>query len=152
MRMVDVIDWEVMLDEKKTPRYAGSHVDQLSNLFLDSEVIASSYDDDYQGADCMVYLFAPPNPKIDPKIVIITSYFGSCSGCDSWEDAGDEDLRELLTAMVNNARIFGSFDKTIKFLDEIDAKVDAGSYGEFYDLHGHTEEIKKQVKEAEARL
>jgi len=151
--MANYINWEVMLDQDQTSRCTGSHVGQLSNMFLDAQVIASECDDDYQGADCVVFLFAPPNPDIDPKIVIVNDYFGSCSGCDMWEDSDDESLRELLVAIANNARLFDSFDEAIKFLDEIIKKMDDNKpYGEYYDLQKHSRSLCKQLKEAEIKI
>ena len=153
VRMADFINWEVMLDADQTGRYAGSHVDALSKMFVDAQMIASESDDDYDGHDSLVLLFAPANPNIEPKIVLITSYFGSCSGCDMWEDADDEDLRELLTAIANNARLFDSFEEIDAFFDQIIKMMESEEpYGEFYELHGHIHSLRKQVKEAEIKL
>jgi len=153
MKMADFIDWEVMLDESQVSRYAGSHIDELSKLFRDSRMIASNSSGSYQGDDCVVYLFTPIDPQFEPKIVIITSYFGSCSGCDAWEDIKDDDLRELLIAIVNNARLFDSFKEVHKFFDELIERLDSDEpYGEYYDLRDHVYTIQKQVKEFEIKL
>jgi len=147
--MADFINWEIMLDKDKTYRHAGSHVSQLSNLFIDSHVIASECDDDYTGSDSVVYLFAPPNPDVEPKVVLVTDYFGSCGGCDVWEDIEDSDLKELLVAIANNARLFDSFEELDKFFSGIIDKLDGdGSYGEYYDLHGHVHSLRKQIRKS----
>jgi hypothetical protein len=151
--MADFINWEVMLDQSKTSRGAGSHVNQLANMFVDSRMIASESDNNYQGDDSVVFLFTPPNPDIDPKIVLINSYFGSCSYCDSWEDAKDDSLKEVLIAIANNARTFDSFDEIGALLDEIVKKLDSDEpYGEYYNLHDHAHSLLKQIKEAEIKL
>lgn len=151
--MADFINWEVMLDEGQTPRHAGSHIGQLKNLFVDAIMIASNSSGDYQGHDSIVYLFAPANPNVDPKIVLITSYFGSCGGCDVWENCSNDELRALFTAIANNARTFDSFEEINNFFSEIIKWIEGDeSYGEYYDLHDHVYELRKQIKKAEIKL
>lgn len=153
MRVADFINWEVMLDEHKTPRYAGSHIEQMKNFLVDSEMIASECDNSYQGHDSMVYLFTTSDPKFEPKLIIVTDYFGSCNGCDAWEGVNDNDLREMLVAIANNARVFNSFEEIIKFFDEIIFNVESEDpFGEFYDLHDHVYSLRKQTKKAEENL
>jgi len=154
VKVADFINWEIMLDEDKTPRYSGSHIDQMKNFLVDSDIIASEYDDNYQGHDSMVFLFTPANPKLDPKLIIVTSYFGSCSGCDAWENAKDDDLRQSLVAIANNARVFDSFEDILRFFDEIIEKLDDDDnvYGEYYDLHNHAKSLRKQIEKTEIKL
>jgi hypothetical protein len=111
----DYINWQMMLNTDITPRYAGSHVGQYSNLFEHSSVIANYTSGDYDGQDILVYLFAPPEPNVPCKVVAITDYFGSCGGCDGWEDISDEDLRTMLISIANSARMFDTIDEAIEF-------------------------------------
>jgi hypothetical protein len=37
--------------------------------------------------------------------------FGSCSGCDAWEDAPDKDVRSLCISLANSARVFLTLDE-----------------------------------------
>lgn len=152
MKMSDFINWETMLDGKRTSRCSGSHIEQLSNLFKDSVVIASNSNGYYQGDDCLVFLFTPADPKIEPKLVLVTSYFGSCSGCDSWDGANDKHLGELLIAIANNARTFNSFEEIDDFFGYIVNGMQNGNFGEYYDLHAHVHRIRKLVKEYETKL
>lgn len=145
VKMVDFIDWKTMLDPDVTKRYAGSHVEHLSNLFLHSQMIASETSGDYQGYDVVVILFTPPIPHVDPKIIIVSDYYGSCSGCDAWEDASDESLKKLLISISNNARLFDTFDETIKYLQSITRE-------EQYELFPFKDNLIKQVTEAERNL
>ncbi|MBD3406183.1 MAG: hypothetical protein GF411_08720 [Candidatus Lokiarchaeota archaeon] len=150
--MADFINWEVMLDREWTPRNSGDHVAQLSNLFVDSQVLASNTEGSYQGSDALVFLFAPPNPDLQPKLVLITDHFGSCSFCDAWENSNDKTIRELLISIANNAKLFDSFDEIIKFLDQVIEKIKDGHYGEYFELRNHARQLRTQMSEAELNL
>ena len=136
----DFIDWDVMM---ALERYAGSHTRNLSGLFLHSQVIAEATEGDYSGSDGMVYLFTPPNPGAPAKIVLLSDYFGSCSGCDSWEDATDKDFKALMIAIANNARMFDSIEECIEYLE-------SGDKGyEFEDL---SDDLIKELKEVKIKV
>jgi len=145
VKMSDFIDWETMLDDSKTMRSSGSKIDQLSRMFLHSHMIASDSSGDYQGEDTVVILFTPPIPDTDPKIIIISSYYGSCSGCDSWEDANDKNMKEILESLANNARLFDNFEDTIKYLESV-------TQAEQYDLYPIKDKLLEQIRKAEGEL
>ena len=94
----------------KLPRYACGHEEIMKNIFgNNAKVIAEYIEDDYQGTEAFAYQFK------DGSIVIATDYFGSCSGCDSWEDATDEDAKRLIIEIVSSSRLFVSLEQAIVF-------------------------------------
>lgn len=102
------IDWKKALAQ---PRYAGGHEEVMANVFCSdsSVVLASWHEGDYQGSIVFSYLF------IDGSVAIIQDSYGSCSGCDAWEDADEEDAKKLIHDMVSSARIFPSIATARKF-------------------------------------
>ena len=36
----------------------------------------------------------------------MTDYYGSCSGCDSWEDCCDEEAHNMIIGLCGSAKIF----------------------------------------------
>jgi len=52
--------------------------------------------------------------------VIYNDYYGSCSGCDSWENANDEEVEYMCKNLANSAyifeNIFGTIEDVINFL------------------------------------
>lgn len=93
-----LIDWPRVM---KQPRYAGGHEDIMRAIFGENaEVIADWVADDYQGTEAFAYKFP------DRSVVIMTDYFGTCSGCDAYEDADDGEVRAAVTSLVNSARLF----------------------------------------------
>lgn len=102
-----LINWEEII---KMPRYAGGHDAQMQGLFKNAEVIAHWNEGDYQGmvATCV---------KLpDGCFAIYNDYYGSCSGCDSWEDAGDEEVKTMCIGLSNSAYVFNSLDDVKEFL------------------------------------
>ena len=112
------IDWPAVM---AAPRYSGGHDDVMTSIFKPpARVIASWVEDDYQGDEAFAYLFP------DGTVAILTDYFGSCGGCDSWEDATDADAREMVRALVHSARLKPSIDAALVYCaEEID---DASEY------------------------
>ena len=94
----DLVNWtEVM----SASRCAGGHVEVMESIFEGkAKVCASWIEGDYQGDEAFAYLFP------DGTVAIMTDSFGSCSGCDSWEDANDDDVRLMVESLVNSARVF----------------------------------------------
>ncbi len=94
----DLVNWtEVM----SASRCAGGHSEAMESIFEGkAKVCASWIADDYDGAEAFAYLFP------DGTVVIMTDSFGSCSGCDQWEDASDDDVRLMVESLVNSARVF----------------------------------------------
>ena len=94
----------------KQDRYAGGHEDIMKNIFgNNAKVIASWIEDDCQGSEAFAYQFN------DGIIVLATDYFGSCSGCDSWEDATDEEARGNIREIVSSSRVFLSIKEALFF-------------------------------------
>lgn len=101
--LTERIDWKTVL---AAPRYAGGHEEVMRSIFgADSEVIAWWTDGDWQGT------IAIAHKMTDGLVLVMTDYYGSCSGCDNWEGASDEDAKKLILDLVNNARVFKSVEE-----------------------------------------
>lgn len=104
-----LIDWDSIY---KMPRYAGGHDEQMKGLFLGATVIAHWNEGSYQGtvATCV---------KLpDGRYLLYNDYYGSCSGCDAWEDATDEEVKKMCIDLANGAYIFNSLQDVITFLSQ----------------------------------
>lgn len=111
-QVLDAVNWEKAM---AAPRYSGGYEDVMRSLFEGSaEVIAEWIESDYQGEEAFAYRFG------DGTIVLITDYFGSCSGCDSWEDASDEDARSMIHSMVTSSRVFPGLRYAVEFLETVE--------------------------------
>lgn len=102
-----IIDWDAIM---RMPRYAGGHDEQMQGLFKGSEVIGHWNEGDYQGmvATCV---------KLpDGHYAIYNDYYGSCSGCDSWEDAGDDEVRAMCINLANGAYVFETIEDVKEYL------------------------------------
>jgi len=108
-KMLTLIDWENVM---KAPRYSGGHSEIMNSIFgKNAEVIAYHQDDDYQGELIYAYYFP------DGTIAFISDYFGSCSGCDSWDDASNEDAMNMITSLVSSSRLCKTFTDAISFCE-----------------------------------
>lgn len=107
-KLVDRIDWEKIM---KMPRYAGGHDEQMKGLLKDVKIIAHYNEGDYQG---MVATCVKLNDS--KEIVIYNDYYGSCSGCDAWEDATDDDVRQMCRQLACGALIFQNLKDCKLFL------------------------------------
>lgn len=107
------IDWENIMN---MPRYADGHDEQMEGLFKNSKVIGHWNEGNYQGtvATCV--------QLPDGRFVLYNDYYGSCSGCDSWVDATDEEVKSMCIDLSNGAYIFDNLDDVKEFLsmDEFD--------------------------------
>lgn len=102
-----LIDWENIM---KMERYAGGHDEQMQGLFKGAKVVAHWNEGDYQGmvATCV---------KLpDGRFAIYNDYYGSCSGCDSWEDATDDEVKAMCINLSNGTFIFQSLNDVIDYL------------------------------------
>lgn len=115
-----LIDWEAII---LMPRYAGGHDDQMTGLFKNAKVIAHWNEGDYQGtvATCV--------QLEDGRFAIYNDYYGSCSGCDAWEGASDEEVRKMCVDLANSALVFESLSDVKEFLS-------AGEPAENYEWFG----------------
>ena len=103
----NMIDWDSIM---KMDRYAGGHDEQMQGLITGSTVIGHWNEGDYQGmvATCIMLP--------DGRFAIYNDYYGSCSGCDSWEDATDEEVKNMCIGLANGAYVFQSLDDVKEFL------------------------------------
>jgi hypothetical protein len=106
----DIIDWEKVMVQ---PRYAGGHVEIMENLFKNATVIAKHVEQNYEGELGYIYKLE------DKRFVITNDYFGSCSGCDAYEDCTDEELKNLCVQLANNSKTFDSVVAMITFLRSV---------------------------------
>lgn len=117
-----LIDWENIM---KMDRYAGGHDEQMQGLFKNAEVIGHWNEGDYQGmvATCV---------KLpDGRYVIYNDYYGSCSGCDGWEDAPDEQVKNMCIDLANGAYIFQTLEDVEEFLSDESKENKDGNYDWF---------------------
>ena len=123
--MQALINWDGIME---MDRWAGGHDEQMKGLFKNAEVFGHWNEGDYQGmvATCVKL----PNGKY----AIYNDYYGSCSGCDAWEDASDENVKSMCIDLANGAYIFESIEDVKAFLsDKSDANRD-GNY-EWFDSY-----------------
>ena len=105
--MQSLIDWEHIMPME---RYAGGHDDQMKGLYKGAKVIGHYNENDYQGmvATCV---------KLpDGRFVIYNDYYGSCSGCDSWDGASDDEVRKLCIDLANGSFIFQNLKDVVEYL------------------------------------
>jgi hypothetical protein len=101
------IDWEKIMPMS---RNAGGHDEQMTGLFKGAAVIGHWNEGDYQGtvATCV---------KLpDGRFAIYNDSYGSCSGCDSWEDATDDEVKSMCITLANDAYVFETIDGVREFL------------------------------------
>ena len=105
------INWDAIMPMS---RYAGGHDDQMKGLFKNVTVIAHWNEGDYQGqvATCVKF----NDGKFKDHYGIYNDYYGSCSGCDSWEDANDDDVRKMCIDLSNGTYIFKNIEDVKSFL------------------------------------
>ncbi len=105
----DAINWAAIL---AAPKYAGGHNAVMEAIFEGhARVIASWVDSGYGGEEAFAYQFP------DNSVAILTDYFGSCSGCDMWDDSPAEaDIRAAIGSLVNSARVFATSSDAVIWL------------------------------------
>jgi hypothetical protein len=119
IELVDKIDWPHALKQR---RYAGGHDDVLSELFGGNTEIAHWNEGDYQGQVATAHWLEGIG------CVVMTDYYGSCSGCDAWEDSTDDDARKMIIDLVNGAYVFPSRISAIEWINTIDSERDPHTY------------------------
>lgn len=119
----ELIDWDAIMP---MDRYAGGHDEQMRGLFKGATVIGHWNEGDYQGsvATCV--------QLEDGRIAVYQDSYGSCSGCDSWEDAQDKDVRKLCEGLAADARTFETLDDAVRWLDGFATGVYPESYSYWY--------------------
>ena len=108
MDLVERVDWERI---KPMSRNAGGHDDQMQALLKNSKVIDHWNEGDYQGsvATCVQL-------NDTKEVVIYEDSYGSCSGCDAWEDCSDEDAFRMCKGLAASAKIFKTIKECKNFL------------------------------------
>lgn len=114
-KLAERIDWETIMP---MDRYAGGHDDQMCGLLKDVTVLGHWNEGDYQG---MVATCVQLNDT--KEVVIYNDYYGSCSGCDAWEDASDDDVRLMCRQLACGAYIFKDMTDCIEFLKNPDSAI-----------------------------
>jgi len=108
------IDWETVM---KMPRTSGGHDDQMKGLLKNVTILGHWNEGDYTG---MVATCVQLNDT--KEVVIYNDYYGSCSGCDMWEGADDETVREQCISLANGAYIFQDVASCVRWLRKGDAE------------------------------
>ncbi len=110
-KLIDRIDWENIM---KMDRCSGGHDEQMRGLLKNVTVFGHWNEGYYQGtvATCVMLMDTC-------ETVIYNDYYGSCSGCDAWEDASDEDVVRLCKQLAAGAYIFANIHDCIEFLEKI---------------------------------
>jgi hypothetical protein len=137
--MQKLIDWPAIM---KMERYAGGHDEQMKGLFKGATVIAHWNEGDYQGmvATCV--------RLEDGRIAIYNDYYGSCSGCDSWEGASSEDVKSMCIDLANGAHIFNNIKDVKEFLK---SGIEEGdNYSWFGDWSCPASNLLKEIEQSEA--
>ena len=133
--VLDSVDWEKVIS---APRFAGGHTEVMLAIFGNKAVVIAEYfENDYQGTEAFAYRFS------DGTIAILTDWFGSCPGCDSWEDSSDEDARNMIRSLVTSARIFSDLYQAIEFCTTVED--DAMEYP-FHAARELVSQLKEQIK------
>lgn len=110
-RLQDLIDWDNIMPMS---RYAGGHDDQMCGLFKGATVLAHWNEGDWQGK------VATAVKLEDGRVCCYCDYYGSCSGCDAWENATDEDIRVMCRGLANSAKIFDDIEDMKAWLKRTD--------------------------------
>lgn len=97
-------------------RYAGGHDGQMRALFKGAVVLAHWNEGDYQGTVATAVRLA------DGRYCWYQDSYGSCSGCDSWEDATDEDVKKLCIGLAVDAEVFPTLEEMIAHMDTPDPR------------------------------
>lgn len=106
--MKDLIDWDALMP---LDHCAGGHDNHMRKLLRGAEVLAHWNEGDWQGTVATAVKLA------DGRFAYYSDSYGSCSGCDSWEDASDELVRILCEELAESAKIFDSMESMLVSLD-----------------------------------
>lgn len=107
----DAEDWE---DQYEITGHAGGHLHLLKYALPGIEIIASAYVGDYQGSEAMAFRLP------DGRFGVVSSYYGSCSGCDAFDGVEGERLVELCQSVLRDTLVFTYFEEMLAFLSKDD--------------------------------
>lgn len=88
--------------------------DCLDYLLNHPQCISYKYDGYYQGQCGWAFLL-----EDDIGILLVSDYFGSCSGCDAYEaSTGFDDYFELTRTIIYNGHLCENVDDAIRYINE----------------------------------
>ena len=132
-KLLNLIDWDLVM---KAPRGAGGHDEVMQSIFGSNAIVVAHWNEgDYQGGVMTAYLFA------DDSVGIISDSYGSCSGCDSWEDSTDKDARGMIISLVDSCRLCTNMEEAIDFC----ATVEDRAYDYLYNGAVHLMDTLKKI-------
>jgi len=108
-----LIDWDAIMPMR---RCSGGHDDQMRGLFKGATVLAHWNEGGYDG--CV----ATAVRMEDGRYCWYQDSFGSCTGCDAWEDAADDDVRKLCIGLACDADVFDSMDDMLADMEAKDPR------------------------------
>lgn len=111
-RLQKLIDWETIMPME---RYAGGHDEQMKGLFKGAKVLAHWNEGDYQGSVGTAVQLE------DGRYCWYQDSYGSCSGCDLWDHASDEDVRKLCIGIAIDADVFDTMEEMIEHMESKDS-------------------------------
>jgi len=86
----------------KMERWSGGHDEQMKKLIKGARVISHYNEGGYQGVVATIVQIP------SGEFVAYTDYYGSCSGCDAWEDATDESVLKMCQDLIYTSIISDS--------------------------------------------
>ena len=107
-KLAERIDWDSIMPMS---RYAGGHDDQMKCLLKDVTIIAHYNEGDYTGSVATCVKLNDTN-----EVVIYQDSYGSCSGCDAWEDANDDDVIQMCRQLACGAYVFPTLEECKDYL------------------------------------
>lgn len=117
-KMMKTTQLQELIDFEKCmafDRYAGGHDEQMQNLFKGATVLAHWNEGDYQGAVATAVRLE------DGRFCWYQDSYGSCSGCDAWEDCTDDEARQLLIGLAIDAEVFDTLNEMLAHMIQGDA-------------------------------
>jgi hypothetical protein len=107
---------------------AGGHMHIVPKLFKGATLNSYVSTKDYQGTELVII------NTIDDEYLMCTDFYGSCSGCDAWEGATNEDILILSKNFITNGFVFRSLSDIFSFLEILENNDLHSDYYELYDI------------------
>lgn len=105
----ELIDWTTL---KPLSRNSGGHDDHMKLMFKGATLLGHWNENYYQGTVMTAVKLE------DGRFVFYSDSYGSCSGCDMWEDCDDDQLERNVNDVVGRAEIFNSLDSLVERLSQ----------------------------------
>ena len=106
--MKNLINWN---DLMPLSRDAGGHDEHMKKLFRGAVVLAHWNEGDYSGE------VATAVKLEDGRFAYYSDNYGSCSGCDAWEGANDNEIRFLCEELAKDTKTFNTMNEMLASLD-----------------------------------